>query len=208
LHPNLEGRELPATALKAHLLCKNHNNELSDTDQEAINFHEVLSGWFKIDEDILTGNGLWTPTRYEVNGSLFGRWLCKLHCNLRSFDGFVPAEYYVRSAFGETTDPSPRFFVLLNTNENLRYERRIWYADYTIGMRNFEEHILFHVYFMGFHFIVFPFDLSETVKSVLATKTRNDFYIGCWMETPSQLIWKQGDIQTKFLIFNWTNISV
>jgi hypothetical protein len=207
LHPDLEGRELPATALNAHLLCKNHNSELSDTDQEAINLHEVLSEWFKLDEDVLAGNGFWTPAHYEVNGALFGRWLCKLHCNLRSLDGVVPAEYYVRTAFGEHTDPSPRFFLWLNPGGNLSYERRIWYADYTIGLRNSEEHILFHVYFMGVHFVVWPFDLSEEVKTVLARKTCNDFYLGYWMETPSQFIWKQGDIQTKFLVFDWTSIS-
>ncbi len=48
LHKDLEGLELPATALhQAHLLCENHNSQLSNADQEAINLHQGLLRWFE-----------------------------------------------------------------------------------------------------------------------------------------------------------------
>jgi hypothetical protein len=202
LHPNLEGMELPSSVLQAHLLCETHNSELSETDTEAVNLHKIMSEWFK-EDDIFAGNGLWQPAHYEVNGALFRRWLCKLHCNLRTFKSSVPAAYYVRTAFGEKANPFPRVFVWMNPGGYISSERRIWYAEYTIGFNNYEEHTLFHVYFMGLNFIVSPFDFSDDVKSALAKLTKSDFYSQYWMETPSKLICKLNNIQTKFLIFDW-----
>src|SRR4030042_4749302 len=160
LHNNIEGIELPATALKAHILCENHNSQLSDTDQEAINLHEGLLQWFEKEGDIRKGNGFWTPTCININGTLFSRWLCKFHCNLSTLKDIIPAEYYIRSAFGEQTDPKPRFYVRLHPGDSVSYERRIWYSDYFIGWMKPYEFTLFHVYFMGLHFLVSPFDLT------------------------------------------------
>ena len=70
LHKGLEGLELPVTAPKAHILCENHNSQLSDTDQEAINLHEGLLRWFENEEDVRKGNGFWTPTCININGPL------------------------------------------------------------------------------------------------------------------------------------------
>jgi len=61
VHNKIEGIELPATALQANILCKNHNNLLSDTDQEAIRLHKGLRQWFENEKDVLKGEGFWTP---------------------------------------------------------------------------------------------------------------------------------------------------
>lgn len=203
LHDDLEGHELPATSLKAHILCENHNSQLSDTDQEAINLHEGLLRWFENEEDVRKGNGFWTPTCININGALFSRWLCKFHCNLSTLKGIIPAEHYVRSAFGEKTDPEPRFYVRLHPGDSISYERRIWYSDHIIGRSKSDENALFHVYFMGLDFLVSPFALTDAIKSMLAEITGSQFYLGYWMEKPHKFVWKQGDIQTKSFVFDW-----
>lgn len=207
LHNNLEGLELPANALKAHILCENHNSQLSDTDQEAINLHEGLLRWFENEEDVLRGKCFWIPTRININGALFSRWLCKFHCNLSTLKNIIPGEYYVRSAFGEQTDPEPRFYVRLHPGDSVSYQRRIWYSDYFLGRSKPEEYTLFHVYFMGLDFLVSPFPLTDSIKSRLAEITGSQFYLGYWMEKPHQFIYKQGDIHTKSLVFAWESNS-
>lgn len=203
LHPDLERRELPVSAPTAHILCEIHNNKLSEVDQEAIKLKDGLIRWFKQEEDVCKGKGFWTPTRIDINGSLFGRWLCKVHCNFRTIDNTIPAEYYVRSAFGEATSPAARFYVQLDPGEILSYERRIWYADYFIGWSKPDEYALFHVYFMGLHFLVCPFELTANIQATLAAKSHAQSYRGNWTETPKRFVWKQGDIETKFLVFDW-----
>ena len=123
LHPSLEDRSMHVDNLKAHILCKKHNNDLSEADQEAINFKTALESLSQCQdtEDILEGSGLWTPEQYNVKGSLFGRWLCKLHCNFVTLKDIDPPEYYVRSAFGQRADPVPRFYVRAQFHDNLGY---------------------------------------------------------------------------------------
>jgi len=205
VHNNIEGIELPATALKAHILCKNHNSQLSDTDQEAIKLHKGLLQWFESEEDVRTGNGFWTPTCINIDGELFRRWLCKFHCNLSTLKDIIPAEYYIRSAFGEQTDPKARFYVRVNPGDGVSSEHRIWYSDYFIGWAKPDEFTMFHVYFMGIDFLVSPFALSDDVKNRLAEITGSKFYLGYWMEKPNKFVLKQSDIQTKSLVFDWKN---
>jgi len=203
IHNKIEGIELPATALQAHILCEKHNNQLSDTDQEAIQLHKGLLQWFENEEDVLKGNGFWTPTSINVDGALFSRWLCKFHCNLSTLKDIVPAEYYIRSAFGQQTDPEPRVYVRLHPGDSISYEHRIWYSDYFIGWTKPDEFTMFHVYFMGVDFLVCPFDLTEDVKNRVTRITGSRFCLGYWMEKPRQFVMKQGDIQTKSLFFDW-----
>jgi len=202
LHSNLVGKILPSTALKACLLCTKHNSELSETDTEAKRFYKTIFKFFKND-DIFNGNGLWTPSQYKINGSLIRRWLCKLHCNLTSIKGLKPAEYYVRTAFGEQTYPYPRVFVWMNVDGNILTQRRIRYEDYTITTNNFKDHKLFHVCYMGLNFVICPFDFTKKIKTLLAEKSRKNLYLDYWMEKPSKFIWRQNDIQTKTLLFDW-----
>jgi len=205
LNKKIDGIELPSSALNAHILCENHNKQLSDTDQEAINLHEGLIKWFENEDDLLTGANFWTPTHININGLLFGRWLCKLHCNLSTFKDIPPAEYYIRSAFGEQIDPKPRFYVRLNPGDSVSYEHRIKYSDYFIGLTKQDEYTLFHVYFMGIDFLVSPFVLSNDIKNKLAGIIGSQFYLGYWIEKPSKFVMKQHEIQTKSLAFDWKN---
>lgn len=203
VHPGLEGREVPANALTAHVLCERHNNELSPLDAEAIRLHEGILAWFEHEDDVTTGSGLWSPTSISVNASLFGRWLCKLHCNYRTLGGSEPKRIYVRHAFGVELSNAVRFYTRLQVGDQVRYQRRIWYADYFVGWNEPEEYSVFHVYFMGLHFLVCPFQLTEPIRESLAKVAQSDFYLGDWTENPAQLIWNQGNIATKFLHLDW-----
>ena len=158
LHPDLDERSVFVTDLRAHILCQTHNNNLSEADQEAINLRNALEQLFRKQdkEDLLKENGLWTPTQHNVSGSLFGRWLCKLHCNYVTFNDVDPPEYYVRHAFGERTDPILRFYVRTQFNETLSYQQRIRYLNYPGGPCKEDEYGTFYVFFMGFHFLFHP----------------------------------------------------
>jgi hypothetical protein len=162
LHSSLDGRSLPISNLKANILCKKHNNCLSVVDQGAIYFYEILLKLFQYQEkeNILSGERLWMPEQYKVNALLFGRWLCKLHCNILTLGGIDSPEYYVRYTFGELTDPLPRFYLRAQLNDVLIYQQRVWYANFPGGPCKQNEYGTFHVFFMGFHFLV-PFPVSE-----------------------------------------------
>lgn len=205
LHPSLDGRCLTVNNLKANILCEKHNNRLSAADKEAINLHAGLQGLFQRQEkkELLSGDGLWTPTQYRINALLFGRWLSKLHCNLLTLGGIDSPEYYVRFAFGEHTAPIPRFYLRVQFHDVLSYQQRVWYTNFSGGPCKQDEYGTFHVFFMGFHFLVCPYDLTEAIKVKLAESTSNSFYIGNWMDKPQKIEKKQNGIVVESFIFNW-----
>ena len=129
IHPNLEGCSIRVSNLQAHTLCSTHNNNLSDADTEAIKLKNVLEQLFRKQskEDLLKGSGLWTPTQHIVSGTLFGRWLCKLHCNFVTLKDVDPPDYYVRHAFGMSADRTPRFYMRAQFHDVLSYQQRIRY---------------------------------------------------------------------------------
>ena len=205
IHPNLDGRSLPVTSLEANILCGKHNSVLSVADQEAINLKQVSERMFQYQDrrDLLQGNGLWTPEQHNVNGLLFGRWLCKLHCNFLALKDVDPPEYYVRSAFGERTSPVPRFHLRAQFHDVLPYQQRIWYENFSGGPCRQDEYGTFHVFFIGFHFLVCPCDLTEVIKAKLAESTGNIFYRGAWMEKPQKICMEQDGIVVKSFVFDW-----
>lgn len=205
LHPRLDGRSLPVNNLKANILCEKHNNCLSIVDQEAINFHKGLQDLFQhqAKEDLLNGDGFWIPTQFNIDALLFGRWLCKLHCNLLTFRGIDSPEYYVRFAFGEHTTPIPRFYLRVQFHDVLRYQQRVWYANFSGGPCKQDEYGTFHVFFMGFHFLVCPYNLTEAIKVKLAENTGNNFYMGEWMDRPQKIEKEQDSIVVGSFVFDW-----
>lgn len=204
LHPNLDGRSLSVNNLKANILCEKHNNRLSLADQEAINLQTTLDKLFRRkDNDFLKGDGLWTPAQYNVDGLLFGCWLCKLHCNFLTLKKIDPPEYHVRSAFGEQTNPSLRFYVRVQNDEPMTFQHRISYANFSGGPCKQDEYGTFHVFFMGFHFLVCPYDLTNLIKVKLADSTGNSFYMGDWMDKPQKIEMEQNGIVVESFIFNW-----
>ncbi len=200
LHAKIEGQEIPASALAAHIFCRTHNSELAPLDQEAIDLHEGLLRWFEHEDDLLEGEGFWTPTRINVDGGLFGQWLCKWHCNMQTLGGRPPSEYYIRAAFGADVGSRLHFYLRVQFGARIKYQRRIWYADYFLRWPESEERSLFHLYFMGLHFLVCPFELNAETQHALAVQTNSDFYQDDWMEKPQQRIYTQGDNQTSILV--------
>lgn len=207
LHPNLDARSVFVKDLKAHILCQTHNSNLSEADQEAINLRNALEQFFRKQnkEDLLKGSGLWAPTQHKVNGVLFGRWLCKLHCNIITFNDVVPPEYYVHHAFGESTDAVLRIYVRTQFNDVLNYQQRIRYLNYPGGPCREEEYGTFYVFFMGFHFLVCPYDLTKPIKAKLAEVSGDNSYLMDWTEKPNKITLENDGIVTKSILFNWSN---
>jgi hypothetical protein len=205
LHSSLDGRSLPVSNLKANILCKKHNNRLSVVDEEVIHFHERLRSLFQRQEKevLLSGNSLWTPEQYKINALLFGRWLCKLHCNFLTLGGINSPEYYVRYAFGEHTTPAPRFYLRVQSDDVLGYQQRVSYANFSGGSCKQDEYGTFHVFFMGFHFIVCPYDLTRSIKVKLTESTGDRFYMGDWMDKPRKICLQQHSLAVKSFVFDW-----
>ncbi len=207
LHPALNGRSFDVSDLKAHILCETHNNNLSDADTEAIKLKKVLEQLFRKQnkQDLLKGSGLWTPKQHIVSGSLFGRWLCKLHCNIVTFKGADPPEYYIHHAFGMSIDPTPRYYMRTQVHEVLNYQQRICYLNYPGGPSKKDEYSTFHVIFMGFHFLVCPYDLTEPIKAKLAEVSGDQSYLMGWTERLNKINMEIEGIVTKSIVFNWSD---
>ena len=203
LHPDLEGRDVPASALSAHILCKRHNEELGEADQEAINLRASLLRWFDRQEDVTQGQGFWTPTHIDVNARLFSRWLCKLHCNYQTLGGKTPDELFVRYAFGQQRADEPRFYLRASLGDRLAYHSRIFYSSYSFASSEPSDCCLFHVFFMGLHFLVLPTRLTNAIQRSLAEAARTDLFLRDWTERLRQLKWRQSEILTKVLYLHW-----
>ena len=207
LHRDLDGRSIHVSDLQAHILCKTHNSNLSDVDNEAINLKNVLEQLLKEEnkDDLLEGSGLWTPTQHKVSGRLIGRWLCKLHCNFVTLKGVDPPEYYVHHAFGMSIDPTPRFYMRAQFNDVFSYQQRIRYFNYPSGPCKENEYGTFHVFFMGFHFLVCPYDLTEPIKAKLTEVSGDQSYLMNWMEKLDKIAIETEGIITKSITFDWSD---
>jgi len=205
LHPGVDGQSRLLTDLKAHILCTAHNNLLSDIDQEAIRIQLSIDQWFQYQrmEDLLESSDLWTPTRYNLNGLLFSRWLCKLHCNMLTLRDTEPPEYHVRYAFGEHVDPALRFYVRAQIGRAVGREDRLSYKNLSGGPCATNEFGTFYVFFWGIEFLVCPYDLTDEVKAIMMTSTKNPIYGGDWINKPTEIEQQQNGVTTKTLVFDW-----
>lgn len=85
----------------ANVLCRRHNNMLSDVDAEATRFKKFLPLFFSTRK---AGKKLTVSDRFHtVNGTLFARWLCKTYCNMVASGKREPSNDFVCYAMKSPT---------------------------------------------------------------------------------------------------------
>jgi hypothetical protein len=100
--------EIGRKAFASNILCKGHNNKLSYADNEAVKLSKAFclaQNPMKRPNSII----LQPPPEIKISGTLFGRWMCKTHCNFLSVSGHIPEISYVQYAFAKRPE-KPIFF--------------------------------------------------------------------------------------------------
>lgn len=95
--------DLPITSLRANILCKHHNEALSDIDGEAIRMKDFVA---QAIDSLSKKNARFSQMHYcSVDGSKIMRWFSKTICNLETLAKRTPDKVYVRHAFGQANAP-------------------------------------------------------------------------------------------------------
>lgn len=127
-------RNLPASALVANILCRDHNAQLSELDQAAIDTWELCEDLEQMRE-IRNGrpNARWSLRQYTVDGIRFQRWCFKLMTNVLfsgnyrgASSGWRPDLRLVRRIFGvEPFDEGCGIAALASVGERLDNTKRL-----------------------------------------------------------------------------------
>lgn len=93
-----EYKTIGRSSAVANILCKGHNNALSDADEEAMRFKHFLPHFFQA---CSPGKKIVVSDRFHtMKGTLFARWLCKTYCNIIMATGNrTPSADFARYAF-------------------------------------------------------------------------------------------------------------
>lgn len=95
-----EYKEVSRASLTANILCKRHNEALSQVDAEAARFRQAVETLMK---NKSPDRRIGAKEHLQLNGRLFTRWLAKTHCNLLTNDKREPGPDWIRFAYGKGT---------------------------------------------------------------------------------------------------------
>ncbi|WP_141593529.1 hypothetical protein [Myxococcus sp. AB056] len=134
-------RTLPAPALVANILCRDHNAQLSELDQSAIDAWELCDDLSNM-HALRSGrpNSRWSLRQYTIDGLRFQRWCFKLMANLlfsgnyrAAPSGWRPDLRLVRRIFGvEPFDEGCGIGVLASVGEQVENTKRLSF-DMAVG---------------------------------------------------------------------------
>lgn len=112
--------EMSIRKLAANILCRDHNNELGRTaDQAALRLLRHLKASHRAME--LPGSRiLRSPADKRVSGVNFARWLCKTHCNYMVVQGLTPHPAFIRYAFLKPLPTAVHFYFAGGLGDTLR----------------------------------------------------------------------------------------
>ena len=140
-------RTIPVSQLTANILCRHHNQTLSEVDAEAKQFkHALLHATDPKSES--------RQRHIQLNGRRFGRWLCKTHCNQQAQSKQPPCDDFVQHCFRRSTRRKVRFFVT-TTGQLEPNSKHFRYRPYYHG-----EDVICAVRFFGFPWFASNVDLS------------------------------------------------
>lgn len=88
---------------KANILCKHHNEALSDADSEASRFQTIIECINRKPRLNKDGRLRKPPERHIVSGRLLARWLTKTYCNLMTVSKRRLDDDYALYSFGRPT---------------------------------------------------------------------------------------------------------
>lgn len=111
--------EIGRSAFTSNILCKGHNNKLSDVDNEAVQLSKALC-LVKNPMNRPNSNILQPPPEIKISGTLFGRWMCKTHCNFLSVSDQTPEISYIQYAFAERPKKSIFFYFAAKEGAKLK----------------------------------------------------------------------------------------
>lgn len=134
-------RNLPASALVANILCRDHNAQLSELDQAAIDAWELCDDLEQMRElRSRRPNSRWSLRQYTIDGIKFQRWCFKLMTNLlfsgnyrAAPSGWRPDVRLVRRIFGiEPFDEGCGIGALASVGERVENTKRLSF-DMAVG---------------------------------------------------------------------------
>ncbi len=111
--------EIGRSAFTSNILCEAHNGKLSQVDHEVVRLRDALNS-FGNPMRRAGSKILQPPLQIHVSGVLFGRWLCKTHCNMTTLTGTTPKMSYIQYAFGERPNERIYFYFPAEKGNQLR----------------------------------------------------------------------------------------
>lgn len=155
-----EFRSIGKSSAVAKILCRRHNNQLSDADNEATRFQKFLPKFFPERR----GTGIVGERFFELDGVLFSRWLCKTYCNSMAAEAKVPNSDLARYAFGYDTVRPLFFYVSAVIGKPAQAEDRgFHFREYLHP----DGHLLVCFNFWGIRWIVSNVRINNSVAPVL-----------------------------------------
>ena len=123
---------IPLSSAKANILCKRHNERLSDADVAAVNVQKVSMYASRPPRFGQDGRMRRRPKRFHIDGKLFSRWLTKTYCNLMTLDKRTPDCDYVAHSFDEPTRRELRVYTVWSRGERLHSDpEHVRVTDYS-----------------------------------------------------------------------------
>jgi len=157
-------KEIGLSSLTAKILCKKHNQDLSNLDSAAGEAFECFR-----DSDRLSSIRkamkpiLWHIQRYSINGLLLERWFLKTLINIQSTSSYpigfnsnkagMPSDELVKIAFGFSPFPEKcGLYCVIKQDEQIKTNETLEYAP-LIKDNSFIGGALFRI--RGFRFLLF-----------------------------------------------------
>jgi len=161
-------KEVGISSLASHMLCKKHNNDLSDFDNEIGHFVDEIENLSKRLNDFKThGYRISTPVKHEIDGLKLEKWFCKTLIDIAYYkkeDAKIEFEKILPVLFGNFNFREPLGLHFATTIGQNISTKRIYDVLPILNMRNDGVAELAGGFFIirGFRFILlFPSSKSD-----------------------------------------------
>lgn len=154
-----EHMTIPLSRARANILCKRHNELLSQADSEALRFQTAIREISSRPRFTRNGRLRKPPRRHVVSGQYLARWLTKTYCNLMAVAKRHVDDNFVLYSFGRPT--IRKLHVYMHVYKGAKWEPRLEHLTVQDYFDDAREDKLWHVMLAGLPWLVSNIDLRD-----------------------------------------------